>query len=1023
MSRLWWGLVFCAALAGCGQVSQQNQQGAGGTNTAVGAGGQTITLQLQPTTLVPGDQATITAKVVDAYGQPVSGQVVSFTTTSLQDTITPSQATTDAQGLAKAQMKAGNQSGTFTLTASVGGANGADGSVSINYTVKPAGTITISTYDQAGRAAVSVPVGQPLTVVAHVVDGHGRPVVKALVKFSVGNTQLSQLSPQVGTALTDAYGDARVTVTGLAAGADVVTATAQLSGGATVTGSGAFQFTSGAVGANAQSRVSLSLSRSGVNVGGSTLATATVTDANGNPLSGQIVRFRLAGVTPGVASVSPTSALTDAYGQAQATLTGQAAGADVLIAEVVSATNQVTASAQASFQVSQQAQQPARIQLVANRYVIRTDNATQAKITAVVTDAYGGPVSGAVVTFSATGGQLAARQVATDAYGQASTSLTSGLLDKRNQTVTVSADVGSGLTASVPIQITGTTVRLSNQTSSLQVGGLQTDAVYATVTDAAGNPVFNAAVAFRASGAVQIADAGGYGAGVWSATSADLYTDANGQAWVIVKGGAAAGNGQLVASSLGASASLAYTVSNPANAFAVTQPAVDPYMAYVDQYVWVHVQPGASNTVTVATSLGDLYTSPTGTRLSNPHVFAVAGGAPVDVYVHAQAAGTATVSITSDIYGTITRTVQFVQPPQSATTITLNTNANVIAPSAPPNLSTAKLVARVTSLQGGIQQPVGGATVRFYIPAPAGSGEYVTPPTATTDAQGVASATFVAGTQPTGAAGVDVYAEVVDANTGARIAGPAKVKLVVGGQAVSIAIGRGTTITSPNPGTYAQPVAIVVTDSSGAPVPNANVTIRTWPKMYRFGKWKVAAQGGCVAVPYLVDVNSMRSQGSQGKLPIATLAGNPNAQDVYAQWDDLYTSAKSNNGFAEWIFNEDVNRNLVLDPYEDLAMDVYATASHTNPIGKAPANGAIDPPSAAGGSAPSTVVTDQNGVATFDLVYPKAYAEWVTTEITASTNVFGSEASTVITFVLPASQSDAQQCVLPNSPFNRPGWP
>jgi hypothetical protein len=96
--------------------------------------------------------------------------------------------------------------------------------------------------------------------------------------------------------------------------------------------------------------------------------------------------------------------------------------------------------------------------------------------------------------------------------------------------------------------------------------------------------------------------------------------------------------------------------------------------------------------------------------------------------------------------------------------------------------------------------------------------------------------------------------------------------------------------------------------------------------------------------------------------------------------------------------NEDTNRNLTLDAGEDLNGD-----------------GELTPENSAGGSVPATVVTDENGVANFNLVYLKAFAVWIVDEITATTLVLGSETQSTVTFGL--FYMEDEKCDLFNSPY------
>jgi len=104
---------------------------------------------------------------------------------------------------------------------------------------------------------------------------------------------------------------------------------------------------------------------------------------------------------------------------------------------------------------------------------------------------------------------------------------------------------------------------------------------------------------------------------------------------------------------------------------------------------------------------------------------------------------------------------------------------------------------------------------------------------------------------------------------------------------------------------------------------------------------------------------------------------------------------------AEGYANEDTNRNLILDTGEDANGD-----------------GQLTPPGSAAGSVPSTVITDENGVATFDFVYIKGSAVWIQAEVTASTLVYGTETQSTTTFWLGYVDSDESH--LRGSPYTAP---
>lgn len=182
------------------------------------------------------------------------------------------------------------------------------------------------------------------------------------------------------------------------------------------------------------------------------------------------------------------------------------------------------------------------------------------------------------------------------------------------------------------------------------------------------------------------------------------------------------------------------------------------------------------------------------------------------------------------------------------------------------------------------------------------------------------------------------------------------VSIVISGQAASVVIGRSTEIESINEGTsYQLPMSLLVTDANGSPVNQASVSLNLWPSQYSVGVW----------VPRWTAVN----------------------EECYPVYEETRN-------------NEDVNRNLILDEGEDINQD-----------------GQLTPPLPAAGSIPDILVTDENGVANFYLVYLKSSAAWIKDEITATTVVSGTETASTYRLTLPWSIPDAEDCLLPDSPY------
>jgi hypothetical protein len=77
----------------------------------------------------------------------------------------------------------------------------------------------------------------------------------------------------------------------------------------------------------------------------------------------------------------------------------------------------------------------------------------------------------------------------------------------------------------------------------------------------------------------------------------------------------------------------------------------------------------------------------------------------------------------------------------------------------------------------------------------------------------------------------------------------------------------------------------------------------------------------------------------------------------------------------------------------------------------------ITPVNSAAGTVPSKVTTDANGVAAFNLNYPKQSAIWTVTRIRASTRVQGSETRGELILRLKATAKDVDPCILGRSPY------
>jgi adhesin/invasin len=146
---------------------------------------------------------------------------------------------------------------------------------------------------------------------------------------------------------------------------------------------------------------------------------------------------------------------------------------------------------------------PARLTLVTGGGLSATVGTAVGPIVVRVTDADTLPVEGDMVTFSVTGGAtLSVTSVATDAQGQALTSLT---LPNTVGSVTVTA-TADGITTPITFSETGVadqpaTIVASGGNNQVGAAGTQlSDPMSATVTDQYGNPVSGVTITWTTTG-------------------------------------------------------------------------------------------------------------------------------------------------------------------------------------------------------------------------------------------------------------------------------------------------------------------------------------------------------------------------------------------------------------------------------------------------------------------------------------------------------------------------------------------
>lgn len=454
---------------------------------------------------------------------------------------------------------------------------------------------------------------------------------------------------------------------------------------------------------------------------------------------------------------------------------------------------------------------------VSSTYV-STDNSDNIIISASVVDNDNAAVSDALVYFASTGGNLSAASATTDESGVAEVTFSSGYVDKSNQQAVITAEI-DGLTAQVPVSITGTTCDASATQTSLVIGGEDSDTLSIYVADAGGNPVYDAEVTLSLA-------ADSTGSVDFSASSGQ--TDINGEFETTVTG-TSSGSATVSVSAAGATASQIYSVEASSTALAITSPSTDPASMSTSETLTIVVSnpsPGSSTQVVLATTVGTLsYGGDSGSALT----LNVSGG-QVQATLSSDTAGTATITAYDVDSPTVVDTlmVAIYVPVEEAEQLTLQAGSTSVSISSGDTVNTVEVTAKVVD---DLDDGVGGAPVVFVLENTTGGGEYISPSIVYTDTSGKASTTFYAGSNSSGAEGVTVRAYLLNDNSITD-----DISIVIGGTAGSVVIGVSTEIYSLyEETTYQVYVSVLVADTNGNPVSNADVSLSLWPTSYYLG--------------------------------------------------------------------------------------------------------------------------------------------------------------------------------------------
>lgn len=387
----------------------------------------TLAASKDPVIADNNDITTLTATVADTEGNAIANTEVTFTlpedVRANFTLIDGGKAVTDADGKAKVTLK-GTKAGAHTVTASMAG--GKSEQLVVNFI---ADTLTAQfNLNVTEDNFIANNVGMT-RLQATVTDGNGNPLANEAVTFTLpADVSASFTLGQGGSAITDINGKAEVTLSGTKSGTYPVTVSVNNYGV-----SDTKQVTLIADAGTAKLASLTSVYSFVVSTTEGATMTASVTDANGNPVEGIKVNFRGTSVT-----LSSTSVETDDRGFAEILVTSTEVGLKTVSASLADKPTEVI-SRLLNAKADINSATITSLEIPEGQVMVAQDVAVKAH----VNDQFGNPILNESVTFSAEPPEhmtISQNIVSTDTHGIAEVTMT----PERNGSYMVKASLANG---------------------------------------------------------------------------------------------------------------------------------------------------------------------------------------------------------------------------------------------------------------------------------------------------------------------------------------------------------------------------------------------------------------------------------------------------------------------------------------------------------------------------------------------------------------------------------------------------
>lgn len=257
--------------------------------------------------------------------------------------------------------------------------------------------------------------------------------------------------------------------------------------------------------------------------------------------------------------------------------------------------------------------------------------------------------------------------------------------------------------------------------------------------------------------------------------------------------------------------------------------------------------------------------------------------------------------------------------------------------------------------------------------------------TLTTDASGVVTAQYISGQNVSPTNGVTIRACYSDTDFATPTACPKFVDatLTVAGTALAVSIGDDNVLDT-GPGTYIKRFAITVADSAGRAVANAPVDISL--DLTHYSKSIAWRNPSVSEVP----------------------ASNPPTTATYTFTASTPSGTVSTPYY--WCYNEDLNRNGVVDVGENIDFSVDTNGQPTLQPRRSDMIISYDNP--------AVTTTNANGILIIRVEYSQRYGGWLAYRVRVTANVAGSQGLAERPFVTDVAKQDA----LGNGSFLTPAY-